>query len=332
MDYFNRGIMYDRRYLNGYRKNLGAPLIDRTSILNRQIKIIDPIPLDLSGAKGFEKTTDHRARSILRKCSEFRRDLRVSYSGGIDSTVAMAAIIRNLDDFQDVNVVVVLTQKSIEENPKFYNNHIKGEFEVWETESKSLPEALLRYAGNPFYITSGELGDQLFGSALMFNGDPKKLSRPWYEVFAPRNVNFFMPLMHLNPFIDRDDSTANALWWLNFTLKYQWVQLRMFVMLAGNAPLPDFIPFFGGVKYQQYAMTTPMREKFSDFSDPRTYKMPAKDYIYSLDGNKKYRDEKIKVPSLKENMDRRIADYVERVDENLNIIKVENQDEVSKIK
>lgn len=331
MDYFNREIMYDRQHLNGFRKSLGAPLIDRTGTMNRQIRIIDRIPSDLSDAKGFERTTDHRARSILKKCSELRRDLRVSYSGGIDSTVAMAAIIKNIEEFQDVKVVVVLTQKSIKENPRFYVDHIKGDFETWKTSPKMLSETLVRYTGNPFFVTSGELGDQLFGSALMFNGDPEKLSRPWYEVFNSREVDFFLPLMQANPQITEDDSTANALWWMNFTLKYQWVQLRMFAMMAGNIPLPDFFPFFGGDKYQKYSLATPMSEKFSDFNDPKTYKMPAKEYIYSLDGNKEYRDNKVKVPSLKENLDQRIADYVERVDENLNLIKMENKIEVSKV-
>lgn len=331
MDYFNRKIMYDDQYLNGFRRKLGSPLIDRTGILNREIQVIDKIPGDLSGAKGFGKTADKRGHNIMAICNQKQRELRVCYSGGIDSTAAMVSILKAKESFPDVEVIAILSKESIRENPKFYYDHIDGELEVWETSGTNLAEVMTKYTNNAFHILTGELGDQIFGSALMFNGDPEKLSQPWYEVFSPKNVDYMLPLMQANPFIQDDDSVANALWWFNFTLKYQWVQERMYVMTGGAVHFNDFLHFFGGDRFQKYALTTPMKKKFEDFSKPATYKMPAKKYIYEFTKDGDYRDNKEKSPSLKNNLDVGISQYLERLDENMNVIKVEKDDETDKV-
>lgn len=321
MDYYNRRIINNERYLNHFKLDAKCPIIDRTGTLNRQLKVISKLPKKYEGELKFGKIANRRAKNILDKCTKEGRDLRVCYSGGIDSTVALIGLMKYKDKYPDVTLSVLMSQDSIDEYPMFYEEHISGNLDVWMSKDRDLNELIAKKTDKPCYIVTGELGDQLFGSAIMFRNTPR-LGVPWEDEFSPDFIEYFKPLMDLNP--DPDPSVANALWWLNFTLKYQWVQLRMYVM-AKDVLYSDFIHFFGNTKFQQWSMNTPMSAKFPDFNDPASYKKIAKKYILDYTGDKKYFKNKKKKGSLQGTVDIGIGKLLKRVKEDMSIVHKESK-------
>ena len=321
MDYYNHKIMSNPEYLKGFSRRFNAPLIDRSGVMNKSIGIISKITSKAKPPfKKFNKIADHRGYIILKKAQDENKDIRVSYSGGIDSTVVLISLLKSKDKFPDVKIIVVMSDKSIEEYPLFYKKYIQDKLTVWKANDKSLAKTLSIETEKGFLIVTGELGDQLFGSALMFRDNLiDNLDKRWDKVFTPKFVKYWTPLVKRLP--HKDYSVASVLWWLNFVLKYQWVQLRMFVMLDGVVPLENFIHFFGGPRFQAWAMNAPMNVKFPDLSDEKTYKMPAKKYILNFTGDKEYFKEKLKKGSLKENLDTGISRGLKKVDKNFKLTK-----------
>ena len=320
MDYYNSDIIDDPDYFDGFNKRFGAPIIDRSGILNDELKILTPLLPEARPGNKFKDIVDIKAKAILERAKKQNKDIKVSYSGGIDSTLVMSALSKIKDDYPSVKITVVMSKESIKEYPKFFGKHINKKFPVDMANSKNLAEVLAKKNNKDFFIVTGELGDQLFGSALMFRDAFKdKLDKDWEEVFTPKFVQFWSDLVEENP--QQDFSAANVFWWLNFVLKYQWVQLRMFSMLDGKVPLQNFIHFFGGPRFQNWAMNTDMKVKFPNLKDEKTYKMPAKKYIYDFTGDKVYLKNKTKKGSLKENLDEPIRKNIDRITEDLELIK-----------
>ena len=323
MDYYNSDIMDNPRYLKGFSKRFKSPLVDRTGLMNNELAIISKLPEDFKDRdSNFNKVVNHRAKIILEKAEKENKDIKISYSGGIDSTVAMIALIKQKDNYPSVKLIVVLSEESIKEYPKFFIGHIQGKFPIEWVGKNKLAEVLAKKTekGYDFLIVTGELGDQLFGSSLMFRDNLKdSLDKEWDEVLTSKFVTYWKPLVSKIP--NKDFSLANVLWWLNFVLKYQWVQLRMFAMLDGKIPLDNFIHFFGGPRFQRWAMSTPMDIKFTDFKNDKTYKMPAKEYIYNFTEDKEYLKNKNKKGSLKENLEKSIKSGIHRITQNKELIK-----------
>lgn len=325
MDYYNSNIMSNPEYLRGFSKRFNAPLIDRSGIMNNDIEIISKITSKAKPPfKKFNKIADHRGYIILKKADDENKDIRVSYSGGIDSTVALISLIKRKADFPKVKLIVVMNKQSIEEYPLFYKKYIKGKLKVWMSEEKNLHKVLATETNKGFLIVTGELGDQLFGSSLMFRENLNKdLDKFWAVGFTPKFVKYWQPLVDKHPQQD-DLSVANVLWWFNFVLKYQWVQLRMFVLLDGAVPLDSFVHFFAGPRFQAWAMNSPMSIKFPDLSNDKTYKKPAKKYILQFTGDKEYFKNKLKKGSLKENIDKSISAGLVKIGVNMKMTREDN--------
>ena len=318
--------MSDPEYLKGFSKRFNAPLIDRSGIMNSDIEIISKITSKAKPpVKKFKDIADHRGRIIFEKARDENKDIRISYSGGIDSTAVLVSLLKIKDNFPEVKLIVVMNQESINEYPLFYKKFIKDKLDVWMTKERNLSAVLSVDTEKKFLVVTGELGDQLFGSALMFRENLKDdLDKFWAVVFKPKFVKYWKPLVDKHPQQD-DLSVANVLWWFNFVLKYQWVQLRMFVLLDGAVPLEDFVHFFAGPRFQAWAMNTPMSVKFPNLKKEKTYKRPAKKYILKFTGDKDYFNEKLKKGSLKGNIDKGISTGLLNIDKVFNITKEDSK-------
>jgi hypothetical protein len=331
MDYYDNDIMYSKHYLEHFCVRFKAPLVDRTGIMNRQIKVMTPLPTepDLNDVR-FDIIANAKAVEILQRAKKENKDIRISYSGGIDSTVAIVGLLKYKDEYPDVNITAVLSDESISEYPLFYDKYIKDKLDVIKSGQRDLNTKLTEKAGEghkDFLVVTGELGDQLFGSSLMFK-EPydQRLDWDWRKAFTPAFVTFWEPLVEQMP--QTDHSAANVFWWLNFVLKYQWVQMRIYAMVNGAVPFDNIINFFEGDRFQRWSMMTPMENKFPDLKDPTTYKMPAKEYIYGFTGDRDYVDTKVKIGSLKTNLERPIRRGLQRITTDMEIIR---DDESNKI-
>ncbi len=200
---------------------------------------------------------------------------------------------------------VLLSMDSVLEYPEFYLRFIDGRFpveSVWPPMAQALHPGALN--------VTGEHGDQLFGSQLLAPYVRRGVAHEPYRDLLPlvmlerlRNpVDAWRVGRYLQPVLDAAPapivSLFDALWWLNFSLKWQDVSLRM-VGLSGGLARSRFGAlrhFFRTDAFQRWSMVTTPGRPVPSWTE---YKTPAKDYIRAFSGDERYFRQKIKEDSLR---------------------------------
>ena len=316
---YNKTIIEDEQLLGSERVLFCSPLIDRTRTVNQNLKIMTEIPSGTTSLS-FDEIMDERGRHLLELADKENKDIRVSYSGGIDSTSVLVALLKNKEEYPEVKITVVMSDESYYEYPEFYENHLRDKTEVKWVPSTSVLETLCEQGEKPYYIVTGEIGDQLFGSAIMFRKTPELLRDKWATNLKMINYKKLHDIAIKNPFFEQDRSYGCFLWWINFTLKYQWVQLRMCVSF-GPSQFKNVVHFFDTEDFQKWSMSHPMEEKFPDYDKPQTYKMPAKKYIFDFAHDLWYFKSKVKVPSLCNTIEDSFASDLSKITEDFKVYK-----------
>ena len=100
----------------------GGIIADRTGTFQGSIKTLtSSIPSIPNGfTKTFEEICVERATALI----DTGKTLKVTWSGGIDSTGVLVSLIKAAGSNTD-QIKVMFESRAIEENPDFYNNHIK---------------------------------------------------------------------------------------------------------------------------------------------------------------------------------------------------------------
>ena len=257
----------------------------------------------------FEDIALRRAEELL----DLDKPLYVYWSGGIDSTVVMAALIQM--GAHRSNLTVVCDRHSLAENRAFYDRHIQGRFNTCST--APLPVLLLN---TPSFcqIVTGEHNDQLNGSDIMFD---VVQGLGVHVLHQPAVESRFQPAAQALGFTEEEASLIfqamlgssglarvqlltvfDVFWWINFATKWQCVHLRM--LLGGPRDCVEEMRqqhydrvhhFFGTTDWQDWAITG-HEEKIA--YNWRTYKLPSKRFIHDFDGCKEYLEHAIKAPSL----------------------------------
>jgi hypothetical protein len=111
----------------------------------------------------FEEVSDLRAMDIKKLIIETDRPIIVQWSGGIDSTVSLVSLIKNLSKQELLRVKISMNGGSIVENPHFFQNFIKDKFEILNSEENLYNDYKEKY--NAFVISS-DTGDCTFGAEL----------------------------------------------------------------------------------------------------------------------------------------------------------------------
>lgn len=119
--------------------------------------------LDQSFNKTFEEVTDNTANKIANRIKEKDEKFLILYSGGIDSTTIVAALIKNLSDKEMKNVTISMSFDSIIENEYFYNKFIKGKIQVHNSKEFDLRKTVVEKG---YTVIVGDQGDALFGTEL----------------------------------------------------------------------------------------------------------------------------------------------------------------------
>jgi len=86
-------------------------------------------------AKSFSQVTDERALEIKKLINEHNQKFAVMYSGGIDSTIVLCALIKNLTSEELKNVVIATSSHAIVENPTFWQQFVYGKFKILDSAS-----------------------------------------------------------------------------------------------------------------------------------------------------------------------------------------------------
>jgi hypothetical protein len=286
----------------------------------------------------------------------------ILWSGGIDSTAALVALLNMATPDEQRNVLEIhCAPRAVQEYPKFFEDVVRsGPCRLrWLLAPQlvtSVPEA--DTSRLPMVVT-GEGGDQIFGSALFASafhqtdaqsratelpGLRGGLDAPWQDSFlaymfhklapepnweAREGLTAFAggherhgPFAEVLTQVDRwklsyaDAVTSwesflhpqlsqcpfpivsnfDLLWWLNFSMKYQHVQLRMSTVQPNRT---EFSHFFMTEPFQLWSLTN-HDQKMPDHSVLATYKWPLKEFICDFTGDDAYLQHKQKVGSLQQ--------------------------------
>jgi hypothetical protein len=127
--------------------------------------------------KTFEEVTDSRALDIAKLIDTSDRNICVSYSGGIDSTLVVVSLLKNLKKEQLKRIKISMSSDSIIENPIFFKNYILPNFELIDSNTHLFSD----YQKANFLCVSADLGDCIFGTEL--------------------GTKFYSQIYHLNSFL-----------------------------------------------------------------------------------------------------------------------------------
>ena len=103
------------------------------------------------------------------------------------------------------------------------------------------------------------------------------------------------------------------LWWWNFTVKWQEITFRSLSDLQDEGSFRNVRHFFQTDDFQRWSIVDPDMKIRQDL---QSYKWPAKDFIYRYTKDADYRDNKIKVGSLRVRIGSMLA-----IDNRYNIIR-----------
>jgi hypothetical protein len=258
----------------------------------------------------FEETTDLRAQQLSQSLKQNNKPILVFWSGGIDSTVALCGMIRNFDDELMNRVIVKMTASSYIENPTFFENHIRNK---------------IKYNNDPvvygdYNIIDGAMADPLWIQRDIINMDMwrpgiikhdairqpdnliswltnkcgKEHALWFYELVVENSISAGMELIDYEDFY----------WWWNFNNCYagqhyksiEYVNIDNIERINLEQYFANVIPWFSGELYQKWSLSN--RSNGVKYQGTiRSYKMPAKNYIFSVDQNPWYKDYKTKTAS-----------------------------------
>jgi hypothetical protein len=260
----------------------------------------------------FDTATNVTANALRQ--TKFDRPWFVEWSGGIDSTAILVAIMKQFDRADYENVTVLLNATSVWENPDFFTQQIQPNFRY--INSDQFDQDL---CCRDHYRIHGDPGDMLWGATkgLQAKKDGVDLTGSWRRrdprwtqfndrLFGPEASEWIWQRMAQN--IDSVpqyaiESVADWYWWLNFNFK--WTQKMVYDLELGHKQIPtnffaSIVPWYAQPIYQQWSMS---RGRFS-LADGgiETYKAEAKDYIFDWDHNTYYHKFKTKFESGSRNL------------------------------
>ncbi len=311
-----KSILTDRRLKKCLRPEyievcrfFSAPLIDRTKTLDAGIEfeILDRLNDFSETEKSFSEICAERAAFITRKSLEENRKIQILWSGGIDSTLALVSIFKSLEKRKDLNrLEIILSNESIAEYPTFFRDVIEPKLNY-----VLFTPPIYDFLDEKKIIVTGEHGDQIFGSDkaqhfVLTN----QAFRPFEELLpiviarklgstksVDKLISYLMPQIEKSPV--KIETLFDFLWWMNFSLKWQHVSLRMFYEEASEKFSLDknFLHFFSAKDFQNWSVSN---HEFKIKETWKSYKYVAKECIYDFHKDENYLLNKEKEQSLKD--------------------------------
>ncbi|MEM7575343.1 MAG: hypothetical protein AAF433_20720 [Bacteroidota bacterium] len=304
--------------LNGHRlpdayvlaaKFFDCGIIDRTHSLDIgfEQKVLDELPaFDPDFKLSFSEIVYEQARAIWREADERSLGVQLLWSGGIDSTVALIALEQIANPQQKKRLRLLLSMDSINEYPLFFRRFI-----LHRLNFQFIRPPVTKHIADDCLIVTGEHGDQLFGSDKLLPLIENGLAQENWELILPiflvnklgnarkadQLIEYLQPLVAAAP--QPIISTFDLFWWLNLTIKWQQVSLRLpvFSFMDNVEELANrYRHFFRQDDFQQWALGRGAERAVERLAD---YKMPAKRFIYAYTQDVSYLQQKSKEPSLK---------------------------------
>jgi hypothetical protein len=269
--------------------------------------------------KSFSEVTDARAIEIKKTMQQRNLPLAIFWSGGIDSTLALSAIIKHFDTADLKNITIFANNQSYFENPIFYHSVIE-QYQLKTINFKNFSNKDIQSVFDKYIVTDGEPADKLWivNIAIEFElvygaGSLEKSLRETSGKF----IEFLTNYMSKEQAVEYYDSLTQNIheagievvtigdlfWWINFN--FHWVehlliwynQFPIKNTANYNQYKQNYMPWFNCDEYQLWSLSDRPKSIKPDRHD--LYKMPAKQYIYELNQDTYYLNYKSKLGSPK---------------------------------
>ena len=260
-------------------------VFDRTETLDLGFDqhIISPIPEYRVMNDSWTEVLSRRAIELAKIAKDNDLRITVTYSGGMDSTSAIAAFML----YTDATIDVTYSDSTIEEWPEFYE-HLKKHPRVDRMMHVTfLPFWMNEETGDHRMVVGGDPGDICFGSK-MYRHDQKVWDRdgneveynldhwaPVWEGFPDNHRELFEPMVEKCP-VDLENN-YDLTWWLGFCIKWQLTTTRLPMMARFD--IPNFYNFFDTEDCQLWAMNNNWSVKCPD-KKWKNLKHPTKEHLY----------------------------------------------------
>lgn len=265
---------------------LAQDMWDRCGVVNTPgaMQVLSPVG-SLSDIS-FENACHSAAQTYIDK------KVFLYWSGGLDST-AVFLLLR--DYLKQDQLTVLYTRASLKEYPGFFEKQIEHKYKSILFDAREMPLITEKYCQQGVIVT-GEIGDQVFGSGWFIDADKEVLQKPWKDF----REGVFLAIPNIEQSTlkapQKIENVSELLWWLNYSLKYQYVQLRMLLDNQASKLNENIFHFFDTKNFNDYAVSTPMKVKMPGY-DRKNYKYPMRELIAKLSGDTDYAFNKPKVRS-----------------------------------
>lgn len=257
---------------------------DRTGTIPHYMNIkpdLANIPNALGFNKSFEQVVTDRAKELL----ALNKPISVVWSGGIDSTLALFALIKYANDPSQITIYGTYT--SILESGNLFEKYIlptgvKHNIKVSSKKEFKDPEQI--------YVT-GFMGNQLFGPTDDFSSNvslfhhqfnyPDPLA-PYEYCIDSKKLEFLKPAISQSP--KRIETVRDLRWF--FIFNFDWYTAK-FESLVNSKHKDNVYHFFDTEDFQRYAITT--KDPFTkQVGNSLTHRWVMRELIEDYSGNKHY--------------------------------------------
>lgn len=307
----------------------GCPVVDRTGKVKfgtNKIETDRPLPdFSIPERRRLGELILERAEDLWHWIENEGRTGLIWWSGGIDSTAVLVAMLRMSTPERMRLIKIGLNQRSIEEYPLFFDKYVKKLPYIFVSHNDGMQVDL-----NCLHIT-GEIGDQIFGSDYLracFGGGGRnfpgkehfmgKINAPWQDVmslFVRDQLDqrgfpstYHQELMDTYEVLNSGSpievkTLFDFWWWSNFNLKYTHVANRIQVNSPDAAVADKRVKaFFDDDSFQRWSIAN-HDKKIEDTWE--SYKKPLKRFVYKFTKDKDWFKNKTKVQSLRMGADPR---------------------------
>jgi hypothetical protein len=245
----------------------------------------DPIVLE---PEILTTIVEHRAQEIVNE----NKDIKLFWSGGIDSTLTVASILSIARTDQ---IELYHTCESIKENPYFYDYIQKFNVRTtmwsdrWDTKFKS-----------DDLIVTGTSADEITGSLdrSFYDEHSAGLNQPWQVFFKTKGYNDSFITRCEQLFSESQspiETMFDARWWFYFYIRHTNYARRDWDYNLENDFSNNVVQFFNCNTFDSWAILNKEQLIHNEY---RTYKQPFKEVIYKYWDNKEFLHNKEKVNSL----------------------------------
>jgi hypothetical protein len=272
---------------------LANNLWDRTGVVTPNTQTVALTPISAAtNAKAFACICQERAEELANLVKGTDKKLFLFWSGGLDSTAAFLLLRAAMPKGK---LAVVYTEHSELEYPGFLDSNIRGAHETivldrfasWRTVKECCEKGV---------VVTGEIGDQIFGGSHCLRLSQEELQKHW-TTYNP----LFTKSKLINSAVEncprRINNVAEMLWWLNYTLKYQYVQIKLLLDNEVSILNKNLVHFFDSAGFNDYAVCADVTDKMPRF-EIKKYKLPLREVIAELSKDNVYAFNKPKIPSL----------------------------------